>query len=650
MLATVICTILAIPISYILLSCWCLYRNYHAAKATGIPYVVLPWNSLNLIWLITRPFLAPYLSKSPIGDSLWFRLVNVDWPWHEQYTPFQTLGSDSFISVSPARNYFHTADAAVIDQITKRRNDFPKPIEVYGSLDLYGKNVVSTEGSLWKHHRKTVSPPFNERNNRLVWAESLRQAQGMVKGWMGGQTESSPTLLTVAADCMKLSLHVISCAGFGVNLEWPGTEDGQNGHLGNGHLSRQPAEKGPQEPHFKGDHSMSFPDALASLLHNMIWILILPMYLLKRLPFAGPKLSYNAYLEWGKYLHEIFNNKKSDIASGQHQEGMDLMGFLLKGAGVTSSSKTQQTLSDTEIMGNAFVFLLAGHETAANSIHFSCMYLALHPASQRRLQHSLDRIFGSRPVSEWDYDRDFNALFGTMAGAVLAEELRLIPPVPAIPKCVPATSPPQTLMIGDRKFTIPPATYINLVSVAAHRNPKLWPTGPPANPENPIHPTSNRDNDLEEFKPERWLRDNNPKALASDADQDQEAKQYTEDAPHTATGTNSSSLLHRPPRGAYIPFSEGYRACLGRRFAQVEVLAVLAFIFKFYSIELSVDEFASDDEVEGMGAEERGRVWGKVKRSVEALVREKMGMIFTMQLRSGRVGMRVVERGRERFF
>ncbi|KAL8951092.1 MAG: hypothetical protein Q9222_002896, partial [Ikaeria aurantiellina] len=303
---------------------------------------------------------------------------------------------------------------------------------------------------------------------------------------------------------------------------------------------------------------------------------------------------------------------------------MDLMGFLLKGAGVTpeslsSSSKNsqppKQTLSDTEIMGNAFVFLLAGHETAANSIHFSCMYLALHPASQRRLQQSLDRIFGSRPISEWDYDRDFNALFSTMAGAVLAEELRLIPPVPAIPKCIPNNSSPQTLLISDRKYTIPSATYINLVSVAAHRNPKLWPTNRPADKENPIHPTSNTDNDLEEFKPERWLRED-----TKIADSDPEAaQQYTEDAPSTATGTNSSSLLHRPPRGAYIPFSEGYRACLGRRFAQVEVLAVLAVIFKFYSVELAVDKWAGDQEVEAMGTEERGRVWRKAEREVRDL-------------------------------
>ncbi|KAL8670520.1 MAG: hypothetical protein Q9168_004954, partial [Polycauliona sp. 1 TL-2023] len=351
------------------------------------------------------------------------------------------MHADNFLYVSPTRNYFNTADAAVIDQITKRRHDFPKPIEVYGSLNIYGQNVVSTEGDLWKHHRKTVSPPFNEKNNRMVWHESLRQAQSMINGWMVLQTQSSASIYSVANDCMRLSLHVISCAGFGVNLDWPSAKDEGNQALANGHDRSSDPDTEPRPSEISGDHKMSYVDALQTLLHNMIWILILPLSLLKWIPISSVQRSYTSYTEWGKHLRELFAQKKADISQGKSQEGMDLMGFLCKAAGLTSNStkepekpQSKPTFSDDDIMGNAFVFLLAGHETAANSIHFSCLYLAMHPASQRRLQKSLDHIFASRPVSEWDYERDFTALFSTMAGAVLAEELRLIPPVPAIPK------------------------------------------------------------------------------------------------------------------------------------------------------------------------------------------------------------------------
>ena len=50
-------------------------------------------------------------------------------------------------------------------------------------------------------------------------------------------------------------------------------------------------------------------------------------------------------------------------------------------------------------------------------------------SSQKRLQDDLDSILGDRPITEWDYDNDVPKLFGSMCGAVMNEELRLIPPV-----------------------------------------------------------------------------------------------------------------------------------------------------------------------------------------------------------------------------
>lgn len=47
--------------------------------------------------------------------------------------------------------------------------------------------------------------------------------------------------------------------------------------------------------------------------------------------------------------------------------------------------------------------------------------------------------------------------------------------------------------------------------------------------------------------------------------------------------------IHRPVRGAYVPFSDGVRACLGKKFAQVEFVAALAVMVKQYRIELAGD-------------------------------------------------------------
>ncbi len=350
-------------------------------------------------------------------------------------------------------------------------------------------------------------------------------------------------------------------------------------------------------------------------------------------------------------MNEMFQAKKAAVLTGTEGDNLDLMISMIKGAGITAESASKgeasrQSLSDDEILGNAFVFILAGHETTANSIHFCLALLALNIAAQRHLQSDLDEIFQGRPPSQWDYDQDIPKLFGSMAGAIMNEELRLIPPVTGIPKSSPKGSP-QPLIVNGKKCTVPENTCVLFVAPAAHRNPNQWPTGPPSDPGHPTHPLSNTDNDLEEFKPERWLLDPNSKPSSTtmpNQDTDTDASSLG-----VNTAADTSSALYRPQKGAYIPFSEGYRSCLGRRFAQVEILAVLALIFSQYSVELAVDAYATDDEVAKMSDGEKRQVWRKAKEEVERQMRDDMASVITLQLRKGSIGLRFVKRGIERF-
>ena len=368
------------------------------------------------------------------------------------------------------------------------------------------------------------------------------------------------------------------------------------------------------------------------------------------------------------YMNEMFQAKKAEIAAGKiEDDGLDLMGALVKGAGINKetlssspslekgNSISGQALTDAEILGNAFVFILAGHETAANSIHFSLIFLALNPATQRRLQADLDSIFQGKPTSEWDYERDLPKLFGGMLGAVMNEELRLVPPVVHIPKST-LPNQPQTIMLNGKKCLVPGGALINLTTVAAHRNPNFWPAGPPSHPENPIHPRSNADNDLEEFKPERWFAPDKKAGKANGTTNGSAnglaghamAKSAETDDLGVNIASDTSASHYQPPKGAYIPFSEGYRACIGRRFAQVEILAVLAVIFTQYSVELAVEEFASDADIEEMSAGARQGVWEKASQST---TKKMLGLesVITLQMRREVVPLRFVKRGSERF-
>ncbi|KXS99863.1 hypothetical protein AC578_4466 [Pseudocercospora eumusae] len=621
MIPYVVLGFIAIIVLYLWNTVRCFQRNLALAKQSGIPYISLPIYTFNRFWLVTHKLWLPFIRKLPHSwTEDWIDFLVPEYAWDKKYDGlFKAHDTDIIMLVAPGANTLLVADADCTSQIAARRNDFPKPTWLYTSVDLFGKNVVSTEGANWRHHRKITSPPFTEKNNVLVWKESLEQAQSMMAGWVGDNKTDSGTIWNVATEAMRLSLHVISRAGFGVKLYWPHEQSAT------------------AIPH---GHSMTYKDALETLLHSVIPLMLLPRWLMKCLPFEGLRRADQSLTEWGQYMREMYEEKRKEVKRGESTEGMDLMGALVKGSGQTADvlnsdaekAQAKQLLTDEEILGNSFVFILAGHETAANTIHFSTLFLAMHMSSQKHLQDDLDQIFGDRPVSEWDYDKDMPKLFGSMCGAVMNEELRLVAPVVGIPKCT-AKDKPQGLNFNGRHVIVPPGCYVTMDTAATHRNPRYWPHTSPE--------------DVLEFRPERWLLD--PAKTNSNTDDDAYEKEEGLDFDGPDKRPDTAASLYRPPKGAYVPFSEGYRSCLGRRFAQVEILAVLAVMFKQWSVELDVSDYLSDTDFEKATIAEKIVAWEKADARARHLLKNGMGTIITIQMRAGKVPFRFVRRGNERF-
>lgn len=65
-----------------------------------------------------------------------------------------------------------------------------------------------------------------------------------------------------------------------------------------------------------------------------------------------------------------------------------------------ATRQQKRSISEDEIVGQAFVFLVAGYETSSNTLGFTCYLLAKHPECQRRVQEELDRFF-TRHVSSF---------------------------------------------------------------------------------------------------------------------------------------------------------------------------------------------------------------------------------------------------------
>ncbi|KFZ17158.1 hypothetical protein V502_04723 [Pseudogymnoascus sp. VKM F-4520 (FW-2644)] len=638
MVSLLVMVLAALPLYWAFTKFTCFRRNLKDAKSTGLPYVIQPVFPITLFWIISGKLWLDLMNKT-LPDSWhksWSIFLSPDWSWNELYEAHRELGTDTFITVSPVKNMMWTADASVIHQITSRQVAFPKPIKDYKVLDIYGRNVVTTEGPEWRMHRKATAPGFNEKNNSLVFTESVAQAQGMIRKWMDGSDKSSRTLNDIPADCMRVALHIISAMGFGVRLLWPGdvpnSEDKDSGLI---HMGDKPV----------GGHTMSFEKALVTVLDDIFVLMLTPKWLLKIAPLKRAKRAWEAYKNWKLYMEELLQKKVEAELAGEKSLGMDIMGALVKSAtdggrpdqkkspGQLESNQGKPVLTDENIIGNSFVMLIAGHETTANTIHFSLMELAMNPSAQRNLQKEVCTIFGDSDPKTWDYAYSVNNLLGGMVGAVMSEMLRLMPPVTNIPKSVTANQE-QTIVVDGQKHTLPKNLYINFNVVGAQRNPKYWPS-------KGVSKVSGKSDDLDDFIPERWLKED----AANQVEEDSEEEDFG-----GFTGKSSSAQLFRPPRGAFLPFSDGPRSCLGRRLAQVELIAVLAVIFQKYSIELAVDEWASDEEVAKMSVPEKLEVYAKAVKKAKEVIRTATSMI-TLKLIMGPtyIPARLVKKGEERF-
>lgn len=568
--------------------------------------------------------------------------------WNELYAPFRQAGSDTVLTCSPTDVMLHTCAADVIHQVTERRTDFPKPTERYQIIDIYGKSVISVEGHVWKNHRKVTAGSFNEQNNDAVWSESIHQTQKLLSYVLPGNRQSSNTLKNTEDLASRTALAIISKAGFGIRMDWTKSNDDIDNLID---------KKGSETSVLSADwvegktagHKMSYADAILSVSTDVMWLLVFSRSLLTYFPFDSARRVAQAYVDWGQYMREMVATKRHTLenAGDSQSQGTDLLTNLVRSARDAQNSDQDEAtekskvgiedFSDNEILGNAFLMIMAGHETTAGVLHTALLLLAMHVDSQRLLQDEVGRLFGNKPPSEWDYKRDFTLGFNGMIGAVLSETLRWTPPVSGIPKWAPTAQP---LNVNGAKCSVPQGTVITLHVPAAHRNPNQWPHGAPSRPEDLEHAPSNPDDDLGEFKPQRWL-------LRRDASSDQPFPKADEPGVRYATGTAPG--LYRPPRGAYLPFSEGSRACSGRRFSQVEMVAILAVIFQNYSVELAVDEWASDEDVQLMSDEQRRELWCKARATAKWKFRTKMKFLMTNRMSEAHVPIRFVRRGSERF-
>ncbi|KAK6098222.1 hypothetical protein MT418_002270 [Batrachochytrium dendrobatidis] len=464
------------------------------------------------------------------------KILPKGWQWMGGHDVYEQLGEDTIAIVSPGDRQFWVVDADLVKDIVSRKSDFVKPVHIYTILNIFGSNVVTTEHAEWRRHRRIVSPQFSERINLSVLQYAAETVRDMLKCWQSTEhTAHGEVRVNVSNDMMKLALHVISGAGFGMRLDWVTSESDQT--LDHG-------------------HTMSYKTAVHSMMAGLPLKIILPKFAYL-LPIERVQNVKRSFDEFGLYLSEV-------IRGADKQDESNLLVSLAKAARAEDGGLTEQ-----ELVGNVFVFLFAGHETTASTFMFALAMLASHQDVQQRLYEEIQLILdGNDPQL-----KDIQNLGYTLA--VMNETLRMFPPVVAIPK---HTTSQQTL----GKYIIPEDTRVTLHTVGIHYNPKYW--GPDPNVFRPARWFTLPECASSAVKTRDFIR-STTQLKSQTSPSEPEHDKTRSDVPDTASDKPHQSLFSYN-RYAFLPYSEGMRSCLGKRFAQVEFITGLAMMMQKYSVHL----------------------------------------------------------------
>ncbi|SJL04168.1 uncharacterized protein ARMOST_07528 [Armillaria ostoyae] len=391
------------------------------------------------------------------------------------------------VSAFSARIEFLIADAIILKDVTTARVSFPKPTFLYRVLSVFGPNIIASEGDTWKKYRRISAPAFLDRNNRLVWEESLNVTRDLIHTvWKDKD---------VVEVEHAIALHVIGIAGFGRKMNWQADSIVLPGH------------------------TMPFHDALHLVSTGFIVKMVIPRWAMGLTRKWTEVI--NAFDELESYMLEMIANRRK----AEKEERYDLFSSLLDANDDEGLMGGEAKLTDPELLGNIYIFLLAGHE-ATHTLAFTFALLALYLDQQEALYCHIKNVIpdGRNPTYEE------MPLF-THSVAVFYETLRLFPPVTSIPKM----STEDTVLVstnraGERKtIPVPQGAIVSIDVVGLHYNPRYW-------------------KDPEMFDPSRFLDD--------------------------------------WPREAFVPFSQGARACMGRKFFETEGVAVLTMRVSKYKITI----------------------------------------------------------------
>ncbi|GJJ06130.1 hypothetical protein Clacol_000319 [Clathrus columnatus] len=254
----------------------------------------------------------------------------------------------------------------------------------------------------------------------------------------------------------------------------------------------------------------------------------------------------------------ILEKKRVEAKMGvldSEKVGKDVMTIMLRD---NADSSQSERLTESEILGQMNTFIFAGFETTAIALSRVFFILASRPDVQSRLRAEIRSTKRARmadgDATVWqDVNLPYDVLM-TMPylDAIVRETMRVYPPSSLFGRTLrkattlPLQYPIRTPSGSERNsIALPANTNIIISILAANHNKKVW------------------GEDASEWKPERWLNSSKDGA-ATDIDVGDEIMME-----------NKSGVKYPGVYSSMMTFMGGARACIGFKFAEMEIKQVL---------------------------------------------------------------------------
>jgi len=372
--------------------------------------------------------MPPRLPPGPDGNHfrhLWERLTRYDLLLERLYRDY---GGIVAFGLPSQRVTVVFAPELVQQVLVDKRSSFEKGPGYKRSNVLGGPTILTADGDDHRRRRKLVQPSFHRKALTSYAEVMLQEADIRACGWRDGQ------VLDLDDEMHGLAVNIAAKTFFGRD-------------------------------------SRVDPQVVKEVLDGVAWDFLLNLAplggLIRRLPLRQNRRAARAIAALDREIHAIIA-----AARDASQERVDLISLLVR---ARDEEGEFASFDDSEVRDEAYIILMAGHETTATGLTWTFYHLDRNPEARRRIESELDEVLGGRLPTLDDLDKL------VYTGMAFDESLRLCPPVYLLGRRA-----LEDVAIGE--WLIPAGTVVQVCLLAAHRDQRSFPQP-------------------DQFRPERWLED-----------------------------------------------------------------------------------------------------------------------------------------------